>query len=85
MASAADYLEDPLFGHTRYRKIKDLNEGTFGIVLLALDIRSNEQVNAPLTYFYTYSYSWNPLGHQHTSASSCCSHRKNKMKRFAIM
>lgn len=44
MASAADYLEDPLFAHTRYRKIKDLNEGTFGIVLLALDIRSNEQV-----------------------------------------
>jgi serine/threonine-protein kinase SRK2 len=44
MGSAADYLEDPLFGHTRYRKIKDLNEGTFGIVLLALDVRTNEQV-----------------------------------------
>lgn len=49
MASAADYLEDPLYGHTRYRKIKDLNEGTFGIVLLALDIRSNEQVGGPLS------------------------------------
>lgn len=55
MASAADYLEDPLFGHTRYRKIKDLNEGTFGIVLLALDIRSNEQVNAP-PYIFLYLF-----------------------------
>ncbi len=60
MASAADYLEDPLFSHTRYRKIKDLNEGTFGIVLLALDIRSNEQVMAPP--FCRYLYSWNPPG-----------------------
>ena len=36
--------EDPLYCHQRYRKIKDLNEGTFGTVLLALDVRSNQQV-----------------------------------------
>lgn len=48
MASAADYLEDPLVGHPRYRKVKDLNEGTFGIVLLAIDARTNEQVRAGL-------------------------------------
>lgn len=69
MASAADYLEDPLFSHTRYRKIKDLNEGTFGIVLLALDIRSNEQVIAFPSLLQIF-YSWNPPGRQHTSAFS---------------
>ena len=42
--SSADYLDDPLYGHSRYRKLKDLNEGTFGIVLLAMDVRSKEQV-----------------------------------------
>ena len=42
--SSADYLDDPLYGHSRYRKLKDLNEGTFGIVLLAMDIRSKEQI-----------------------------------------
>ena len=36
--------EDPLHGHQRYRKIRDLNEGTFGIVLLALDVRIHQQV-----------------------------------------
>lgn len=44
--SSADYLDDPLYGHSRYRKLKDLNEGTFGIVVLAVDIRSKEQVQA---------------------------------------
>jgi serine/threonine-protein kinase SRK2 len=44
MATTADFLDDPLVGHPRYRRIKDLNEGTFGIVLLALDARTNEQV-----------------------------------------
>ena len=43
--SSADYLDDPLYGHSRYRKLKDLNEGTFGIVLLAMDVRSKEQVS----------------------------------------
>lgn len=42
--SSADYLDNPLYGHSRYRKLKDLNEGTFGIVVLAVDIRSKEQV-----------------------------------------
>ncbi len=42
--SSADYLDDPLYGHSRYRKLKDLNEGTFGIVVLAIDVRSKEQV-----------------------------------------
>jgi hypothetical protein len=33
-----------LSGHMRYRKIKDLNEGTFGVVMLAHDTLTNEEV-----------------------------------------
>ena len=35
---------DLLAGSTRYRKLQDLNEGTFGVVMLALDTQTNEQV-----------------------------------------
>ena len=37
---------DLLEGHPRYKKLKDLNEGTFGIVMLALDIATNERVRS---------------------------------------
>ena len=40
----------PFTGISRYRKLKDLNEGTFGIVLLAMDVRSKEQVR-PSTWW----------------------------------
>ncbi|KAK9918051.1 hypothetical protein WJX75_000792 [Coccomyxa subellipsoidea] len=35
---------DLLAGHARYRKLQDLNEGTFGVVMLARDTATNEQV-----------------------------------------
>lgn len=35
---------DLLAGHARYRKLQDLNEGTFGVVMLALDTATDEQV-----------------------------------------
>lgn len=35
---------DLLAGNARYKKLADLNEGTFGVVMLALDRRTNEQV-----------------------------------------
>jgi hypothetical protein len=34
---------DLLAGNARYKKLADLNEGTFGVVMLGLDRRSNEQ------------------------------------------
>ena len=37
---------DLLEGHARYRKLKDLNEGTFGVVMLALDQATNERVRS---------------------------------------
>ncbi|EIE18357.1 kinase-like protein [Coccomyxa subellipsoidea C-169] len=40
----AAVMPDLLAGHPRYRKLNDLNEGTFGVVMLALDITTNEQV-----------------------------------------
>ena len=42
--SPADYLDDPLTAHPRYRKLRDLNEGTFGVVVLAQDVRIKEPV-----------------------------------------
>lgn len=39
-APATDFLA----GHPRYKKVHDLNEGTFGVVMLALDTATNEQV-----------------------------------------
>jgi serine/threonine protein kinase len=35
---------DLLQGNARYRKLQDLNEGTFGVVMLALDTQAREQV-----------------------------------------
>ena len=35
---------DLLAGNARYKKLQDLNEGTFGVVMLALDTATNEQV-----------------------------------------
>lgn len=36
---------DLLEGHPRYKKLTDLNEGTFGVVMLALDQVTNERVS----------------------------------------
>ena len=36
--------KDLLEGNPRYKKLQDLNEGTFGIVMLALDQATNERV-----------------------------------------
>ena len=36
---------DLLEGHPRYRKLNDLNEGTFGVVMLALDTVTNDRVS----------------------------------------
>ena len=47
--SPADYLDDPLTAHPRYRKIRDLNEGTFGVVVLAQDVRIKEPVRCLLS------------------------------------
>ena len=47
--SPADYLDDPLTAHPRYSKIKDLNEGTFGVVVLAQDVRIKEPVRCLLS------------------------------------
>lgn len=35
---------DLLAGNNRYKKLQDLNEGTFGVVMLALDTQAREQV-----------------------------------------
>ena len=37
---------DLLEGHPRYKKLTDLNEGTFGVVMLALDQATNERVRS---------------------------------------
>ena len=39
------YQQDPLLNHPHFKKIKDLNEGTFGFVQLAKDIRRDEPVS----------------------------------------
>ena len=39
---------DLLEGHPRYRKLNDLNEGTFGVVMLALDTVTNDRVSLML-------------------------------------
>ena len=44
MAEAPGGSENLLTGNPRYRKLQDLNEGTFGVVMLALDTYTNEQV-----------------------------------------
>ena len=41
--------EDPVAGHPRYQKVKDLNEGTFGFVQLGFDKRTNAQVGLRLS------------------------------------
>ena len=41
--------EDPVAGHPRYQKIKDLNEGTFGFVQLGFDKKTNAQVGLSLS------------------------------------
>ena len=35
---------EPLQGHYRYTKLKDLNKGTYGFVQLALDRLTGDQV-----------------------------------------
>ena len=43
MTGEAADKSDLLAGNARYKKLADLNEGTFGVVMLALDRRTNEQ------------------------------------------
>ena len=45
MAEAPGSSKNLLTGNPRYRKLQDLNEGTFGIVMLALDTYTNEHVS----------------------------------------
>lgn len=46
MTGEAADKSDLLAGNARYKKLADLNEGTFGVVMLALDRRTNEQVRS---------------------------------------
>jgi serine/threonine-protein kinase SRK2 len=39
----ASTRKDPLAGHPKYEKIKDLNAGTFGFVQLCLDKSTGEK------------------------------------------
>lgn len=43
MASHAD-VQDPLAGHPRYTKIRDLNRGSYGFVQLAYDKTTGMEV-----------------------------------------
>ena len=43
-ADDMSYQQDPLLNHPHFKKIKDLNEGTFGFVQLARDTRRDEPV-----------------------------------------
>lgn len=40
---------DPLANHPRYRKIKDINKGSFGFVVLAENVETREQVAIKFT------------------------------------
>ena len=40
---------DPLEGHPRYRKLKDINKGSFGVVILAENLQTQEQVAIKFT------------------------------------
>lgn len=42
-------VADPLAGHPRYRKIKDINKGSFGFVVLAENLETREQVAIKFT------------------------------------
>ncbi|DBA91767.1 TPA: hypothetical protein ACH3X1_003357 [Trebouxia sp. C0004] len=44
MQPISPHTAEPLLGHARYRKIRDLNRGTFGFVQLALDTQTGTQV-----------------------------------------
>ncbi|KAL4434192.1 hypothetical protein ABPG75_000633 [Micractinium tetrahymenae] len=45
----AQPVPDPLAGHPRYRKIKDINKGSFGFVVLAENLETREQVAIKFT------------------------------------
>ena len=38
--------DNPLTGHKRYTKIRTLGQGSYGVVLLAVDNQTREKVNA---------------------------------------
>ena len=58
-----DHAErDLLAGNNRYKKLQDLNEGTFGVVMLALDTQAREQVRASLFCSLCLSQARCPLG-----------------------
>lgn len=44
-ADDMSYQQDPLLNHPHFKKVKDLNEGTFGFVQLANDTRKDEPVS----------------------------------------
>lgn len=41
---ASEPKKDPLEGHGRYQRVKYLNSGSFGYVVLAKDIQTGENV-----------------------------------------
>lgn len=47
------FQQNPLLNHAHFRKIKDLNEGTFGFVQLATDTRTGQQAIFPF-FFLMY-------------------------------
>ena len=42
-------VSDPLAGNPRYRKIKGINKGSFGFVVLAENLETREQVAIKFT------------------------------------
>ena len=41
---------DPLAGHPRYRKIKDINKGSFGFVVLAENVESENREQVAIKF-----------------------------------
>lgn len=38
--------DDPISGHPRYQKIRTLGQGSYGVVLLAVDKQTREKVSS---------------------------------------
>lgn len=36
--------DDPIYGHPRYQKIRTLGQGSYGVVMLAVDKQTREKV-----------------------------------------
>lgn len=48
--------KDPLEGHPTYRKLKFINSGSFGYVILAENIQSGEQLAIKFVEIDKYEY-----------------------------